>query len=48
MQTIHAKSFRGLGHFPDKSSGKRKQRVHIKYDLLGYIPVDEQLKVEPA
>ena len=57
---ISAKSFRGSGHFPsklgkavyvdvpDKSSGKRKQRGHIKYDLLGYIPVDERLKMEPA
>lgn len=31
---------------PDKSSGKRKQRVHIEYDLVGYIPVDELIKVE--
>lgn len=29
---------------PDKSSGKRKQRVHIEYDLVGYIPVDELIK----
>ena len=33
---------------PDKSSGKRKQRVHIEYDLVGYIPVDELLKAEQA
>ncbi len=33
---------------PDKSSGKRKQRVHIEYDLVGYIPVDELIKVEQA
>ena len=25
---------------PDKSGGKRKQKVHIKYDFVGYIPVD--------
>ena len=31
---------------PDKSSGKRKQRVHIEYDLVGYIPVDELIKAE--
>ena len=31
---------------PDKSSGKRKQKVHIEYDLVGYIPVDELLKAE--
>ena len=23
---------------PDKSSGKRRQKVHIEYDLVGYIP----------
>ena len=33
---------------PDKSSGKRKQKVHIEYDLVGYIPVDELLKAEQA
>ena len=33
---------------PDKSSGKRKQRVHIEYDLVGYIPVDEPIKAEQA
>ena len=26
---------------PDKSSGKRVQHIHIKYDGLGYIPLDE-------
>ena len=31
---------------PDKSSGKRRQKVHIEYDLVGYIPVDELLKAE--
>ena len=33
---------------PDKSSGKRRQTVHIEYDLVGYIPVDELLKAEQA
>lgn len=33
---------------PDKSSGKRKQRVNIEYDLVGYIPVDELIKAEQA
>ena len=31
---------------PDKSGGKRRQKVHIEYDLLGYIPVNELLKAE--
>ena len=31
---------------PDKSSGKRRQKVHIEYDPVGYIPVDELLKAE--
>ena len=33
---------------PDKSSGKRRQKVHIEYDFVGYIPVDELLKAEQA
>ena len=33
---------------PDKSSGKRKQKVHIEYDIVGYIPVDELIKAEQA
>lgn len=33
---------------PDKSSGKRKQKVHIEYDLVGFIPVDELIKAEQA
>ncbi len=33
---------------PDKSSGKRKQKVHIEYDLVGFIPVDELMKEEQA
>ncbi len=31
---------------PDKSSGKRKQKAHIEYDLVGFIPVDELIKAE--
>jgi len=33
---------------PDKSNGKRKQKVHIEYDLDGYTPVDELIKAEQA
>jgi len=33
---------------PDKSSGKRKQKIHICYDLIGFIPVDILLKAEQA
>lgn len=33
---------------PDKSSGKRRQSVHIKYDGLGFIPLDELTKGETA
>ena len=32
----------------DKSSGKHKQRIHIEYDLVGYIPVDEPIKAKQA
>ena len=31
---------------PDKSSGKRKQHIHIKYDGIGFIPLDELMKQE--
>ena len=31
---------------PDKSSGKRKQKIHIEYDLVGFIPVDELTKAK--
>ena len=27
---------------------KRRQKVHIEYDLVGYMPVDELLKAEQA
>ena len=26
---------------PDKSSGKRRQSIHICYDLIGFIPLSE-------
>lgn len=25
---------------PDKSTGKRRQTIHIKYDGIGFIPLD--------
>ena len=31
---------------PDKSSGKRTQGIHISYDLVGFIPLDELMKQE--
>ena len=33
---------------PDKSSGKRVQHIHIKYDGLGFIPLNELMKKETA
>ena len=33
---------------PDRSSGKRKQKIHICYDLVGFIPVDMLSKAEQA
>ena len=33
---------------PDKSSGKRIQHIHIKYDGLGFIPLSELMKQETA
>lgn len=33
---------------PDKSSGKRKQSIHIKYDGLGFIPLNELMNKETA
>ena len=33
---------------PDKSSGKRVQHIHIKYDGIGFIPLDELMKKETA
>ena len=26
---------------PDKSTGKRRQSIHICYDLIGFIPLSE-------
>ena len=34
--------------FANQHRGKRRQKVHIEYDLVGYIPVYELLKVEQA
>lgn len=31
---------------PDKSSGKRRQHIHIKYNGVGFIPLDELMKDE--
>ena len=31
---------------PDKSSGKRRQNIHIQYDGIGFIPLDELMKHE--
>ena len=33
---------------PDKSSGKRVQHIHIKYDGLSFIPLNELMKKETA
>ena len=33
---------------PDKSSGKQVQHIHIKYDGLGFIPLNELMKEETA
>ena len=33
---------------PDKSGGKRVQRIHIKYDGLGFILLNELVKKETA
>ena len=32
----------------DKSSGNRVQHIHIKYDDIGFIPLNELLKEETA
>ena len=31
---------------PDKSSGKRRQSIHICYDLIGFIPLNELMEQE--
>ena len=33
---------------PDKSSGKRRQSIHIQYDLVGFIPLDKLMKQDMA
>ena len=33
---------------PNKSSGKRTQHIHIQYDGLGFIPLNELLASEKA
>ena len=33
---------------PDKSSGKRRQKIHIQYDGIGFIPLEELAKKETA
>ncbi len=33
---------------PDKSSGKRRQSIHICYDLIGFIPLSELMEQEKA
>ena len=32
----------------DKSSGKRRQSIHICYDLIGFIPLSELMEQEMA
>lgn len=34
--------------YEDNASGKRVQHIHIKYDGLGFIPLDELMKKETA
>ena len=33
---------------PDKSSGKRRQSIHISYDFVGFIPIQELMQEEMA
>ena len=33
---------------PDKSSGKRRQSIHICYDLIGFIPLSELMQQKMA
>ena len=33
---------------PDKSSGKRRQNIHIKYDGIGFIPLSELMQKKTA
>lgn len=36
------------GEAPDKSSGKRRQEIHIQYDSIGFIPLNELAQKETA
>ena len=33
---------------PDKSSDKRRQKIHIEYDGIGFISLEELAKKETA
>ena len=33
---------------PDKRSGKRRQSIHICYDLIGFIPLSELIEQRMA
>ena len=33
---------------PDKNSGKRRQSIHICYDLIGFSPLSELMEQEMA
>lgn len=33
---------------PDKSRGKRRQHIHIKYNGIGFIPLNELMQKETA
>ena len=33
---------------PDKSSGHREQRIHIKYSGIGFMPINELIAKQPA
>ena len=35
-------------HFKGKSSGKRRQKIHIQYDGIGFISWEELAKKETA
>ncbi len=41
VQTVYVEA-------PDKSSGNRRQNIHIKYDGIGLIPLDELMKKKTA
>lgn len=33
---------------PDKSGGKRVRHIRVRYDVLGFIPLNEVMKKEAA